>query len=548
MRTNACGTANTLWNMLMEKQQQRQQQSENDLDFSSSSLNNRYQKSIDTNDRWSTSSPKHFSLGPMPVDSACQTNLPTPPPPAVMIDCTTQTSSSDILPTSTDSNRLTDMDTKRMGTATHTPLPHSKPPPSITNTSPSYSSFGNSSQFKPSPRSVTSVASSSSISLASSEKSGWFTSVKSWFGGNTGKPESGFHETPLRSSSVRLHNQKDGQPVSYRDFDFCQSGTQQQDGLTSGIYRSGPSPKYQRQTLQSIEWNQQMNSYTTGKDTHNMNHLSTMGGMLSPPPPTATMITTNLPLSIVTAVIPPALPSPAPPAAIYTNNSKNSNNRQCYQNPCLPRQVQQQQPSPPPTPPDAEPTSTIPSFPALSNSNRIQPTSSTKAYQPPKPSSSPLSPLSSSEPAFRQPLPSTPSSGAGMKKSAVTCPTPPPPSSSSPLPSSLSSPTKEIISVLPPTPPTTDEDEKKEWTKTTIQTGLPLPTSSTDSSLAHLKPYSSKSSPALLSSASKNAAIGPAGRRFEFTPRSRLSVYGMNDRAASMTSKAIIEEEEEEEE
>lgn len=39
----------------------------------------------------------------------------------------------------------------------------------------------------------------------------------------------------------------------------------------------------------------------------------------------------------------------------------------------------------------------------------------------------------------------------------------------------------------------------------------------------------------------------PRSNRFEFTPRSRLSVYGMQEQRG-MSSKTIIEEEEEEDE
>ncbi|CAO3597340.1 unnamed protein product [Absidia cylindrospora] len=547
MRSNTCGTANTLWNMLMDKQRQTQQQHRDDsITVSSYSAQDNNTKMMNTNNRWSTSSPKHLSIdknSTIPVDSSCQTVSSQLPPSTVsLVDRTTQTTPTNSLIIKPDLDKTTCEDTTNWT---------SSAPSSMIPRDQSYSSFNS----KPSPRSISSVTSSSSVSTMGSEKSGWFTSVKSWFGGNGGKMESSIPQAPVRPSSLRQQHrlqQYQQQPVSYRDFDSRSPiGMENiQSELAPPIYRSGMN-KYRRHLMQMEDkWIQQQSKENN----------TDMDVMLSPPAPTATMTPrpTADTLSIITTpkyvsstAVPShvtemdiceklyptyhrPLPPLAPPAPTYTNNSKNSNNRQCYQNQCLPRQIKQQhqqQLSPPTSPPVIESVS------ATSNDKLYSQSTDTSSS-----SNNIIHPVS--------PLPTS----AELIEPVATSSSPYPDSTVSKTSSLLSpSPKSNITPILPPTPPTTEEEKKMEKASTeekenVAQTRLMAAPSASSPPLA---PHSSKSSPALLTSnhSSKMMPSALSSRRFEFTPRSRLSVYGMNDRGArgSMTSKAIIEEEEEEE-
>ncbi|KAI8340323.1 kinase-like domain-containing protein [Chlamydoabsidia padenii] len=314
MRTNTCGTANTLWNMLMEKQQQQQHH-----DFYTPS------SSPISNDRWSMSSSPLQKQHQ--VDSSCQTESSQPT--VTRIDRMTQTDTSTL---AVDLDKLTGIDTTRTTIVKRQ------------SSTRSYSSVTNSMSDKPSHQSHQSISSSTS------ERSGWFTSVKSWFGGNTNKPEGLMYDTPLRPSQLRRHlqqqQQQQQQLASYRDFDTCPSSSQQnghaQDELTPPIYRSGPI-KYRRHTPQVDEWNQHPKACT-----------SRMNSVLTPPPPTATttpQLTADN-LSIITTpkyvsstavpshateidlckyrpLSPPAPPAPPPvstsqPRSTLTNTNKSS--------------------------------------------------------------------------------------------------------------------------------------------------------------------------------------------------------------------------------
>ncbi|ORX62038.1 Pkinase-domain-containing protein [Hesseltinella vesiculosa] len=434
MRTNVCGTTNTLWNMLLEKQQMP---------------------------------PVASPLLAPKLAVAATSKLP-----AIDVGCQTSPPS---------------------------PLPVKQLPSKI-NTQPLHLY---SPADKSSPRSITSFSSSASSSSASSattpttgpadRPNGWLSSVKSWF--NSTPPK----ERPL---------------ASYRDFDVQRPIDEQDPWLMAEpVHRSG-SLKYRRHLMPFPTAD--VDEITTSKPTSAASPKqlqSSMTAMLTPttpsqpsPPSSRSSLVDNLALlapgkltrsaSLNNAAMPSLAtsrgtdvsekrysvyrPLPPPPSS-YTNDSRKSNNRQCYQHPCpsLPiatRTQPQQQPSPPPSPPNVSPTlaSTI----NLSSSS-------------PKPSS-PASPMVS--PASSR--------------------------SSSPTPSFD---TKAIPPTLPASPPTTNS----------------LPLTHKPVLMEPLKP--NRPSPIMAPPKTSNM-----NRRFEFAPRSRLSVYGMNERP--MASKAIIEEEEEEEE
>lgn len=545
MRSNTCGTANTLWNMLMDKQQQRHP---NDsvttaTSASYSAIGNNDPKMIDTDRRWGTLSSKQLTTdksATMSVDSSCQTISSQTPLTVSLVDRMTQTTST----------MKPDLDKPAAADGSRAQWS----PPSATPRDQSYASL----HSKSSLRSISSATSSSSLSTMNSEKSGWFTSVKSWFGG---KAESSIPQAPVRPSSLRQHHRLQQHPISYRDFDArSHIGTDHlQSELTPPIYRSGTN-KYRRHMMQiDDEWTQHHRS----KEMSNSTGESGVDTMLSPPAPTATMTPrpTADTLSIVTTpkyvsstAVPShvteldiceklyptyhrPLPPLAPPAPTYTNNSKNSNNRQCYQNQCLPRQLNQHhQPQQLLTPPPS--TLVMESVSTSSNDDNVTTTSDVLSP------STPAASCSSTNNKYTR----LESPSATPTEIVETTPTLTSPSHTTP-----SSPKADISPVLPPTPPTTEEEKQlekdtsiKENPAMARHRSSPRLTTTTHSAFSAAQtPHYSKSPPTLLSSKTMPAS----SRRFEFTPRSRLSVYGMNDRGArgSMTSKAIIEEEEEEE-
>ncbi|CAO3642317.1 unnamed protein product [Cunninghamella echinulata] len=605
MRSNACNSAaNTLWNMLMEKQQ---------MDISNHSmilspespLSADNSKILHANERWSSliNSPNRLSSqntsSSIPTDSSCQTTLTYPPSlSSVTMDQMKQTTSS--------LSSATEMKST-IATMAHKPIEidtSSQISYSSLSSKPSYSSLTNATSLtaKSSIRSISSTASSNTTS-SHDNKAGWFTSVKTWFGGNSTKQD----------TSTR-------RPVSYRDFDVYQASSlpsspstfsnantnstseYNQGQLTPPIYRSG-TLKYRRHMLPGNEINvyEKQQQQHEQSSYHNNNNIKRMDPLVSPPPPTATMYSRPVAdgLSIITTpkyvsstAVPShvqevdiceernplyhqPLPPPAPPAPSYTNNSKNSNNRQCYQNPCLPKlpiqqqqkqkPVPQQQPSPPPSPPDSKPMiKEIPSIPSSTNNNNNINNNN----------------VFSSSPA-PSPIPTTRKNTTKDSNLLLT----PPSINPIKLEGLLLSTTKEdndmmhnnninnynINTVPTPTISTTstlvekendnnnnNNNNEKVSPLSTTKDISPIPSLSSKSiqqSSPSIKPLSSRSSPpALLASNNNNSnnimksssPIPSSNRRFEFSPRSRLSVYGMNDRGL-MANKAIIEEEEEEE-
>ncbi|CAO3611648.1 unnamed protein product [Cunninghamella blakesleeana] len=606
MRTNACSSANTLWNMLMEKQQQQ-------LDIphtiSPDSPTADHSKILHANERWSAliSTPNRLStqtISATTVDSSCQTHLTYSPTTEIIITANHHEHKNK---NNVDQVKCTP------STATINPKPIeidassqiSYPTLSSKHSSSSLKNYNSTSLTAKS--SIRSISSTNSTSSNNENKAGWFSSVKTWFGGSSTKQD--------------MLNRR---PISYRDFDVYQPSAttttttttaiplseNNQGQLTPPMYRSG-TLKYKRHMLPGNETNpyEQHPSHQPPLSSYiGLDHKG-MDPLVSLPPPTASMYSRPVAdgLSIITTpkyvggtALPSQvkevdiceernplyhqpLPPPAPPAPSYTNNSKNSNNRQCYQNQCLPRipiqqstqhHAPQQQPSPPPSPPDSKPmvkeipsklTKTNPSSTTntYSSNNHHQHHHDISSYTSPAPSPIPTAKKITTDSAL-----------------SITPPSTHPVEFGDLLSSSLSNKENNMMmhyhhddnnnTVPTPTVSTTstlvekDNNEKLPTVKKPDVSPIPsLSSKSIPSSPAllnsHLvKPLSSRSSPALLASnnnsnnsntvkTSPTSNLASGNRRFEFAPRSRLSVYGMNDRGLMSNNRAIIEEEEEEE-
>ncbi|KAG0176543.1 hypothetical protein DFQ29_005994 [Apophysomyces sp. BC1021] len=454
MRSNACDTSNTLWQMLLENVGKDAEKGlENKQRVSDGfvlAMQQHQQKFPSTGMKLPTARHAEENPNALSEKSTRHTTLPEASPLSCTIDKSTQTSA-------TDESSLP---------APATPvIPAAYPPPIITKSL--------SSSSPP-------VICGYGPERPTAEKAGWFSSVKSWFG--SGKQEDMQRAKNVASyrtstsSSINTRPPTQQTQASYRDFDTHRIDERDSGdlALSPPIYRSG-SLKYRRRMLQ-----------LANPPISELDQLAYSA--TSPPPPAfhhatraphpASAMTTNknaLPRTLVhhSPVMPPtALTAPRPVAdtlSVVTTEmhiattavpTRATEIEICEKRYSMYRSAQPQQPSPPPSPPSTRSMISIPAPTAV-----LTPIDTKIDQYPPVPSTSPHT--------------------------------------SSPMISPPTSPEEEDIMPLAPQ--------------------MPLP--------------SPKEFP-------------PSIRRFDFAPRTRLSIYGMNDSGvrSRLGGRAIIEEEEEEEE
>ncbi|KAF7730309.1 hypothetical protein EC973_002553 [Apophysomyces ossiformis] len=479
MRSNACDTSNTLWQMLLEKVGKD----------AGKNLGNKQGVSDDFVLVMQQQQQK-FSPEAMKLPAAKHAEESPNASIAEGAYQTTPTESSTVRCTLDKSTQTSATDESSLHASVTPKAPAAYPPPVITKslssaTPPVICGYG-------------------PERTPAAEKSGWFSSVKSWFG--SGKQEvpqrarevtmasgrtsaSNINNTSSnRNSYISMHGRTSTQqvPVSYRDFD-AQPNDEKDNGdlaLSPPIYRSG-SLKYRRRMLQ-----------LSNPPVSELDQLAYSATSPPPPafhhhhPPTARSApTVTTPLSAIprtldqyTPAMPPtALTAPRPVAdtlSVVTTEmhiattavpTRATEIDICEKRYSMYRSAQPPQLSPPPSPPSTRPMITLP-----------------------EPANVALTPINTKIESYPHVTPTS---------------TPSPPSTH------VSSP---MIS-----PPTSPEEED-------------------------IKPLVLPQKPAQSPKEFPSSSI----RRFDFAPRTRLSVYGMNDSGVRdrLGSRAIIEEEEEEEE